>query len=83
MKILFKLPVIISVLFIELMALQYGTILLFGLGHGKILDTRYRNKERVAAFIENIEQPSAQTKANLQKELDLMHKHEDWKTYLA
>jgi hypothetical protein len=83
MKILFKSAVVVAALFLELIVLQLGSALFFGLGHGQILDTHYRQKERVAAFIENIQHPSLEAKAKLQEELSLMRKHEDWKTYLG
>lgn len=83
MKIISKLSLVILVLVLEPIVLEFGYELFFGLGHGQIVDTRYRNKERVAALFENIRHPSPETKAKLQEEISLMHKHEDWKTYLG
>jgi hypothetical protein len=37
----------------------------------------------LAAFRDSKIQPSPETKARFQEELQLMHKHEDWKQYLA
>jgi hypothetical protein len=83
MKILFKLVVVISALCVELVVLALGNELIFGLGHGQIADTRYRQKERVAAWIDDLNRPSPETKAKFREELRLMHKHEDWKMSLA
>jgi len=79
MKILFKTVVVILALFLELVFLA----LAFGYGHGQIVDTVYRRQERLAALIDYHQHPSPETKARFQDELRLMHKHEDWKAYLA
>ena len=83
MKIIYKLLVVIVALFVELVVLQFGSELLFGMSHGMIVDVRYRRAERLAAFRDSIEHPSPATKAAFQEELRLMHKHEDWKWELA
>lgn len=51
--------------------------------HGEIVDVSYRGKERLVAWLENAQHPSPATKAKLQEELRLMHRHEDWKGYVA
>src|ERR1019366_4013940 len=77
MKILFKIVVVLLVLFLEIALLE----VLFP-GHGEIAAS-YRLQERSAAVYDYRDHPSAETKAKLQEELHLMHKHEDWKGYLA
>ena len=83
MKILYKLLVVILVLFLELVVLQFGGDFLFGMSHGMIADAPYRRTERLAAFRDSMDHPSPSTKAAFQEELRLMHKHEDWKWELA
>jgi hypothetical protein len=51
--------------------------------HGEEFEVRYRQKERIMAFSEYNQHPSPATLAVFQKELRLMHKHEDWKNWLA
>lgn len=83
MKIIFKIVVVLAALFLELAVLQFGSEIIFGPGHGQIVDTRYRQKERVAAFSDYEYHRSPETTARFQEELRLMHKHEDWKMYLV
>ncbi len=83
MKMLFKIIVVVLVLFLELEFLQIGSVMIFGAGHGQIVDTRYRQKERVAAFNDYVYHRSPEATARFREELRLMHKHEDWKMYLA
>ena len=83
MKVFFKIVVVILALYLEVAVLQLGSVILFGPGHGQIVDTRYRQKERVAAFNDYEYHRSPETTARFQEELRLMHKHEDWKMYLA
>jgi len=51
--------------------------------HGMIADVSYRHTERFAALRDYMEHQSADRKAALDRELALMHRHEDWKMYLA
>jgi len=51
--------------------------------HGEMVDVRYRGRERLAAYFDYHQHPSPTTKATLDEEFRLMHKHEDWKGYLA
>ena len=83
MRILYKLLVVILALFLELVVLQFGSELLFGMSHGMMADAHYRRAERLAAFFDYHEHPSPDTKAKFQEEMRLMHKHEDWKAELA
>jgi hypothetical protein len=83
MKIVFKLVVVISSLFLELVILDVGSTILFGLSHGQIMDAKYRQQERVAAFKDYLYHRSPETEAKFHEELRLMHKHEDWKIYLG
>jgi hypothetical protein len=83
MKIIFKLLVIVSVLFLELVILEVGSEFLFGMSHGQIMDAKYRQKERVTAFKDYLNNRSPATETKFHEELRLMHKHEDWKMYLA
>ncbi|HEY1719425.1 MAG TPA: hypothetical protein VGH42_14190 [Verrucomicrobiae bacterium] len=69
-------------LFLELVVLEIGGELLFGMSHGAMVDTRFHRQERIAAFEEYHDHPSAATKATFDEEMRLMHKHEDWKLYL-
>ena len=83
MKILYKLFVVIVALILELVLLEFGSELLFGMSHGMMADARYRRVERLAAFRDSIEHPSPATKAAFQDEMRLMHRHEDWKWQLV
>jgi hypothetical protein len=83
MKIILKLFVIVLALILELVVLDFGSLIILGPGHGLIVDTRYRQKERVAAFNDYIYHRSPETTARFQDEARLMHKHEDWKLYLV
>jgi hypothetical protein len=80
---LFKFVVVIAALYFELLLLGIGSEIIFGSSHGAIVDTSYRRKERLAAFVDFHNNPSPETRAKFQEELRLMHKHEDWKMYLA
>jgi len=51
--------------------------------HGMIVDVKYRRAERMTALQDYTTTRSPETKAALDRELTLMHKHEDWKTYLV
>ena len=51
--------------------------------HGMFTDASYRRAERFQALRDYTEHQSADTRAALDHELDLMHRHEDWKGYLA
>jgi len=51
--------------------------------HGEIFAVQYRNQERYSAWTNSAFHPSSTTKAVLQEEIRLMHKHEDWKWDLA
>ena len=82
MKILFKGVVICFALILELVVLQIASDMFYH-GHGPIADTRYRQKERLAAYFDSREHPSPESKAKYQEELRLMHGHEDWKVYVA
>ena len=74
--------VIVTILF-EGIIIQEGSILFLGLGHGRIADTHYRQKERVAVWIDYLQHPSPATKAKFEHEMSLMHRHEDWKPILS
>jgi len=47
-----------------------------------IVDVKYRRAERTTALENYTTTRSPETKAALDREITLMHKHEDWKTYL-
>jgi hypothetical protein len=83
MKLLFKLVVVISALFLELVVLEIGSEILFERSHGMMVDARYRHTERLAAWADYRDHPSPATKTAFQEEMRLMHKHEDWKLYLG
>lgn len=51
--------------------------------HGMIGDVKYRRTERLAAFRDFTLSRSAETKTVFDRELVLMHRHEDWKMYLT
>ncbi len=72
-----KIVIVFLVLFLEVVLLE----MLFP-GHGEIA-TSYRLHERSAAVYDYQDHPSVETKTKFQEELRLMHKHEDWKAYLA
>jgi hypothetical protein len=76
-------PVVVMVLFLELVLLEFGSELIFGLSHGIIIDTKYRQEQRIKAFENYLDHPSPTTKAAFQEEVRLMHKHEDWKWELG
>jgi hypothetical protein len=76
---IFKLILVSFVLFMELVFVG----LYQPYPHGEVSGVRYRNKERVAAMMDYRFHPSPATEATFQEELRLMHKHEDWKKYLA
>src|SRR4051812_12512384 len=60
--------------------------LLLGLNpypHGMIGDVKYRRVERLTAYRDYTLARSPETKVPLDRELALMHKHEDWKNYLG
>jgi len=54
-------------LILELMVLELESEMLFGLGHGAMVDRRFRRQERLAAFTEYHHHPSPITKATLNK----------------
>ena len=83
MRIIFKLVVVFLALILELVVLEIGSEMLFGMSHGAMVDTPFRRHERLAAFREYQELPSPATKAAFNEEMRLMHKHEDWKLYLG
>ena len=68
---------------LELVVLEFGSELLFGMSHGAMADTHFRRQERLAAFADYHNHPSPDTKATFDEEMRLMHKHEDWKLYLG
>ena len=49
--------------------------------HGEIADSRYRQRERLGAYFRYHEHPSKAAAAVLNRELLLMHKHDDWRLY--
>ncbi len=51
--------------------------------HGMVADVRYRHTERFVALRDYMEHHSADTKAAYDRELALLHKHEDWKEFLT
>ena len=51
--------------------------------HGMSHDVRYRNQERLSAWIDSRQHPSPETEAKFREELRLMHDHEDWKIHTA
>ena len=48
-----------------------------------IADVSYRHTEHFVALRDYMEHHSTDTRAAYDRELALMHKHEDWKGYLA
>jgi hypothetical protein len=46
-------------------------------------DVSYRRHERTEAFFDYVQHKSPATTATWQQELGLLHRHEDWKGYLA
>jgi hypothetical protein len=72
---LVALIVIVEFLFIAMFCNPYP--------HGMIGDVRYRHAERFVALQEYLLHKSPDTRAGLDRELALMHRHEDWKMYLA
>ena len=83
MKIIYKLLVVVLALIGELVVLQFGSEILFGNSHGAMVDTSFRRHERIAAFFDYHNHPSPATKATFDNEMRLMHRHENWKLYLA
>ena len=76
---MFKLVLVAFAIWLELMlVVSYQPY-----PHGEIFAVQYRNQERYAAWNNSIFHPSPTTKAAFQEEMRLMHKHEDWKTYVA
>ena len=51
--------------------------------HGEMGDVRFRHQERLTAFFDYHYHPSPTAKATFDEEMRLMHRHEDWKVYLA
>jgi hypothetical protein len=51
--------------------------------HGEMVDVHYRGHERLAAWFDYHQHPSPTSKATLDDEMRLMHRHEDWKGYVA
>ena len=82
MRIISKLFVIVLALILELVVLEIGSEMLFGISHGAMADTRFRRQERLAAFFDYHNHPSPATKATFDEEMRLMHRHEDWKLYV-
>jgi hypothetical protein len=83
MKIIYKLLVVVLALIGELVVLEIGSEILFRNSHGEMVDTSFRRHERIAAFFDYHEHPSSATKATFDNEMRLMHRHNDWKLYLA
>lgn len=83
MRMAFKLLVIVAALFLEILLLDVGNGLIFGLSHGQMADVSYRRKQRFKAYFDYRQNPNEKTKADFQEEMRLMHRHEDWKTYLG
>ena len=75
MKLFRKLCVIVLALFLELIVLQFGGELIYGRSHGPIVDTRFRRKERLAAYYAHARSPSPETAAAYEEELRLMRQH--------
>lgn len=75
MKLLRKLGVVALALFLELVVLQFGGELIFGRSHGPIMDTRFRRKERLAAYYAHARNPSPENNDAYQEELRLMRQH--------
>ena len=69
------LVVIIEFLFVAMFCNPYP--------HGMIADVSYRHTERFVALRDYMEHHTADTRAAYDRELALMHSHEDWKGYLA
>lgn len=76
---LFKVVIVGFLLGIQLISVARYNPYPHGMGH----DVRYRNKERLIALIMYTHNTSPSTKAIYEEELRLMHKHEDWKKYVA
>jgi hypothetical protein len=51
--------------------------------HGEAWDVSWHRQERSAAFFDYVQHQSPTTKAAWEQELRSLHRHEDWKTYLA
>jgi hypothetical protein len=51
--------------------------------HGEAWDVSWRRQERTAAFWDHFQHPSVVTHAAWKQELRLLHRHQDWKSYLA
>ena len=51
--------------------------------HGMMGDVSYRRAERLGTFRDYMRLRSTDTKAAFDKEMILMHRHEDWKIYAA
>jgi hypothetical protein len=72
---LIVLVVILEFLFIAVFCNPYP--------HGMIGDVKYRHAERFVVLQNYLVHKSNETRAALDRELALMHRHEDWKMYLA
>jgi hypothetical protein len=72
---LIAMTVILEFLFVTMFCNPYP--------HGMIADVSYRHTERFVALRDYMEHHSTDTRAAYDRELALMHRHEDWKGYLA
>ena len=75
MKLLGKACVVVLALYLEYAAAWLGYSLSPVGWHGPLVDTRYRHKERLAAWSAHIQNPSSENEATYQKELRLMRQH--------
>ena len=76
----FKITVVAIVVILEFL---FITMFCNPYPHGMVADVRYRHTERFVALRDYMEHHSTDTKAAYDRELALMHKHEDWKGYLT
>ena len=51
--------------------------------HGEAWDVSWHRQERSAAFFDYVQHQSPTAKAAWEQELRSLHRHEDWKAYLA
>jgi hypothetical protein len=76
----FKIALVAAVVILEFL---FVTMFCNPYPHGMIADVSYRHTERLVALRDYMEHHSADTRAAYDRELALMHQHEDWKGYLA
>jgi hypothetical protein len=76
----FKIMLVAITLFLEF---YFLTVVRNPYPHGMIHDVSYRRAERFTTLRDYLQHPSADTKAVFDREVALMHKHEDWKEHVA